>query len=134
MRAVGLKVAAARLRKASLEPGGEVYTSLVVRGRLMPSKNELPKTGGTSDLGNPNDESSTSDLKSSSSGHTQMTSLCRCRDQFGRRSMMWLNSSTNKISWQKKLVAKTLEFSRRLAMLRGVVGSLILLTTPVSVM
>ena len=35
LRAVGLKVAAARLLKDSLEPGGEVYNSLVVRGRLI---------------------------------------------------------------------------------------------------
>ena len=52
-----------------------MHTSIVLSGRLMPTKVEPPKIGGGSELGNPNDGSSTSDLKSSSSGRTQLTSV-----------------------------------------------------------
>ena len=46
---------------------------VVVTGRLMPTKYEPPKNGGTSDAVNPNDGSGISDFNNSS-GRTAMTS------------------------------------------------------------
>ena len=59
----------------SCQPGVEVYNTLVVSGRLVPTKAEPPKRGTQRDAGNPNDGSSTSDQLSSSSGKSLSTRI-----------------------------------------------------------
>lgn len=122
LRAVGLKVAAARLLLASLRPGGEVYNRLVVGGRLKPTKPEPPKQGVSADDGNPNDGSSISDLKSSSSGSTKLTSV-----QVPRRIRDRIEAVSPQIYEQDRLSDacsqsfSTLSEARRVAFETGVI-------------
>ena len=71
LRAAGLKVALARELMDRFQLGGDIYNSLVISGRLIPTKHEAPKRGTLGDGGNPNDDSSTSNVTSSI--HSQMS-------------------------------------------------------------
>ena len=45
LRAAGLKVALARELMDRFQLGGDIYNSLVISGRLIPTKHEAPKRG-----------------------------------------------------------------------------------------
>jgi hypothetical protein len=71
MRLEVVKVALARELMDRFQLGGDIYNSLVISGRLIPTKHEAPKRGTLGDGGNPNDDSSTSNVTSSI--HSQMS-------------------------------------------------------------
>jgi hypothetical protein len=101
-----------------------IYVYTVLKGRLTLAKAEPPKTGGASDIGNPNDGSSTSDLKSSSSGCTQMTSV-----QVPRRVREKVKDVAPRLYEQDKLAEtcgetfSSLHVARQVALERGVIDS-----------